>query len=262
MSNISVDLKVIEVTGPMVARALGEPLPFTLGCLNLLWHRCWSLKTDTITAVGLTGIFGPEKLDARIALLVDAGFLEPSGAHFRVRGAERYLRIREGNSKGGHASKRNLIPGGPRGGRAEVEPSPQAEVEPRSSRETTSGPLGSSPNTEHRTPNTEKENNTVEQARLPVVSEDRITQDETDVWQHWKHVMAHPKAVLTKDRLKLIRRWLPVYGVERLQAAVDGCRRSPHHRGLNDRGTVYDDLELILRDAKHIEMFENMPRGT
>jgi hypothetical protein len=175
VSNISVDLKVIEVTGPMVARALGEPLPFTLGGLNLLWHRCWSLKTDTITAVGLTGIFGPEKLDARIALLVDAGFLEPAGAQFRVRGAERYLRIREGNSKGGHASKRNLIPGGPRGGRAEVEPSPPAEVEPRSSPEAPSAPLGSSPNTEHRTPNTRKENNTVEQARLPVVGEDRIT---------------------------------------------------------------------------------------
>lgn len=40
------------------------------------------------------------------------------------------------------------------------------------------------------------------------------------------------------------------YTVEQLKAAVDGCTRSPFHQGENDRGQVYDDLELICRADK------------
>lgn len=91
--------------------------------------------------------------------------------------------------------------------------------------------------------------------------EDNLTADERDVWKCWQVELHHPKAVLTRDRLKLIRKWLPAYGVERLQAAILGCKRSPHHMGQNDRHQVYDSLELILRDAKHIEEFEAKSRG-
>ena len=103
----------------------------------------------------------------------------------------------------------------------------------------------------------------VEQARpaaARVVDAESLTQDERDVWEHWRNACRHPRAVLTTERLKRIRQWLPVYGVERLQAAIDGCAKSPHHQGQNDRGTRYDDLELILRDAKHVEMFEGIAR--
>lgn len=94
-----------------------------------------------------------------------------------------------------------------------------------------------------------------------VVDPKALTDDERDVWECWRAECRHPKAVLTGERLKLIRRWLPVYGVERLQRAIVGCSKSPHHQGQNDRHTRYDSLELILRDAKHIEMFEGMARG-
>jgi hypothetical protein len=254
----------------MVARALGEPLPFTLGCLNLLWHRCWSLKTDTITAVGLTGIFGPEKLDARIALLVDAGFLEPAGAHFRVRGAERYLRIKEGNSRGGHASKRNLIPGGPRGGRAEVEPSPQADIEPRSSRETTSGSLGSSPNTEHRTPNTiEKRGREPDGPPppplelLPEVAKAKRTAKPPDPEAEFERF----RAALTPDEREVFRAFGEAFGVDlgpdwglrkfvatklkahhaaELVAAIRGAARDPWYR---NKPTT---LRALLSDASKV----------
>jgi hypothetical protein len=72
--------------------------------------------------------------------------------------------------------------------------------------------------------------------------------------------MGHPKAVCTPDRRRLIQRWLPAYGVERLQAAISGCAKSRWHMGDNDRGKRYDALELILRDAKHIEDFEALYR--
>lgn len=96
---------------------------------------------------------------------------------------------------------------------------------------------------------------------VKVIDDDSLTVDERDVWRCWRVECRHPRAVLTADRLKLIRKWLPVYGVERLQAAILGCARSPHHQGQNDRNTRYDSLELILRDAKHIEMFEGINRG-
>lgn len=37
--------------------------------------------------------------------------------------------------------------------------------------------------------------------------------------------------------------------------AIDGCRVSPHHQGVNDTGTCYDSLELIVRDVKHVQQF-------
>lgn len=158
MSHISVDLKVIEVHAPMVARTLEEPVALTLGGLNLLWHRCWSTKTTTITRIGLAGIFGMDKLDLRIEAMVDAGFLEPASAGFQVCGAVKYLRIREGNSKGGHASKGNLR-------RGQAQPGEEPESEPEPSREGAGeepkNRPGSkpalTPSTEHRTPNTREE---------------------------------------------------------------------------------------------------------
>ena len=92
-----------------------------------------------------------------------------------------------------------------------------------------------------------------------VVLEETLTTDELDVWECWRVECRHPKAVLTRARLKLIRQWLPVYGVARLQRAIRGCSRSPHHQGKNDRHTRFDSLELILRDAQHIESFEVIP---
>lgn len=82
-------------------------------------------------------------------------------------------------------------------------------------------------------------------------------EDERDVFEHWRVACNHPEAVPTTARRKLIAKWLRLYSVERLQAAIDGCARSPFHQGQNDRNKRYDSLELILRDAQHIEDFES-----
>ncbi len=73
------------------------------------------------------------------------------------------------------------------------------------------------------------------------------------VFEHWKSTFEHPKAVLTPKRRKLIRAALADYSLEDVLASLSGYQHSPHHMGENDRKTRYDDIELFLRDAKHIE---------
>lgn len=108
------------------------------------------------------------------------------------------------------------------------------------------------------------ETTSVEQARLvdvpptpepPKALEDKLTDAEFQVFEHWRQTLNHPKAKATPERKRIIARALKAYSVEECQRAITGCSRSPHHMGQNDRGTRYDDLELILRDAKHIEGF-------
>ena len=53
--------------------------------------------------------------------------------------------------------------------------------------------------------------------------------------------------------LQLIRDALKTYSEADLCQSISGYKNSPHHQGQNDRATVYDAIELILRDAKHID---------
>lgn len=104
----------------------------------------------------------------------------------------------------------------------------------------------------------------VEQARLVDVPptpqqsqalEDKLTDEEFQVFEHWRQTLRHPKAKATPERKRIIAKALKTYTVEECQRAITGCSWSPHHMGQNDRNTRYDDLELILRDAKHLEGF-------
>lgn len=73
------------------------------------------------------------------------------------------------------------------------------------------------------------------------------------VFDHWKVVHGHPKAKLDAKRSKLIRSALNLYSVDDLKRCIDGYKRSPWHQGKNDRKRVFDDIDLFLRDAKHID---------
>jgi hypothetical protein len=64
---------------------------------------------------------------------------------------------------------------------------------------------------------------------------------------------------LTNQRRQLIeRRMREGYSVDELVDAVTGWKHSSHHCGENERGTIYCDLNLLLRDADHIERFRDL----
>ena len=52
-----------------------------------------------------------------------------------------------------------------------------------------------------------------------------------------------------------IKKAIEMYDVETCKQAIQGVAFSPWHMGYNPSGKKYDDIELILRDEKHIEQF-------
>ncbi len=148
MSHIAVDLKVIEVKAPAVARAAGVDPDRVLAGLVRLWHRCWSLKTATIKPIELAGIFGGERVDGLILALAAFDLIEASEEVWRVKGADRYLRIQAGRIAGGKMAAGNLK----RGQKTPAAPRLTPGSPPADSRLVS----GLSPSTEHRTPNTEE----------------------------------------------------------------------------------------------------------
>lgn len=265
---------------PLVAAAGGVSVEKVSHGFLQLWAYCFRSESDRVTPVHIRGFFGADITDALEAF----GFLERDGQPaLRVKGAEEKLlqprrRLREGQVKGGHAAKKHLIPGArhrktspevSREGSPEIlsaQPD-RAEREPRDS-------LGSSglltPSTQHQSPLKE---DLVEQARPDPVGgmsgtpappavvagaqPDRRKPENgaQRVFEHWRQKL-RPKAVFDqKRRTKVEARLKEGYSVEDLCRAVDGCAQTPHNMGQNDRGERYDDLELICRDAAHVDRF-------
>jgi hypothetical protein len=73
------------------------------------------------------------------------------------------------------------------------------------------------------------------------------------VFAHWQRTWDKPKSKLDPKRKAAILKALKTYDVKTLCDSISGYRNSKHHRGDNERNTVYDDVELFLRDAKHID---------
>jgi hypothetical protein len=73
------------------------------------------------------------------------------------------------------------------------------------------------------------------------------------VFSHWQSVWGHATSKLDDKRRKIIRQALQNYSEADLCQCISGYQNSPHHTGTNDRATVYDSIELFLRDAKHID---------
>ena len=77
-----------------------------------------------------------------------------------------------------------------------------------------------------------------------------------EVFTHWQTVMNHPRSKLGDKRRKAINARLKEgYTVDDLKRAVDGCLHSAFHMGDNKDGTVFDDIELICRDASQVDKF-------
>ena len=80
-----------------------------------------------------------------------------------------------------------------------------------------------------------------------------------EVFRHWQKVMGTEKAIASPERISKIRARLKDYTVAQLKEAIDGCRKSDHHMGNNDRKKKYNDIELICRDCKHVDSFLQEP---
>ncbi len=81
-----------------------------------------------------------------------------------------------------------------------------------------------------------------------------IPGDVQQVFDHWREVWGKQKAKLDNKRRKAIQVALKSYPLDDLRKSISGYRNSPHHRGENDRKTPFDDIELFLRDSKHVEV--------
>jgi len=76
------------------------------------------------------------------------------------------------------------------------------------------------------------------------------------IFEHWKKIMKHPKAILSEERKKKIRARLnDGYSFEQCIKAINGCAASSYHMGNNEGKTVYDSIDLIFRNASKIESF-------
>ncbi len=81
--------------------------------------------------------------------------------------------------------------------------------------------------------------------------------DAVRVFDHWRAKLEHPRAKLDPKRTRLIRDRLKQFSADDLCRAVDGCARSDFHMGKHPKtqGQRHDAIELICRDAAHVEKF-------
>jgi hypothetical protein len=85
--------------------------------------------------------------------------------------------------------------------------------------------------------------------------------DPTDaVFDAWRQSTGKHRAKLDDKRRRRIKAALRSYSLADVLDAVRGWEHSPHHRGENEQGTVYNELDLLLRDAAHIEQFRDLWR--
>ena len=82
-----------------------------------------------------------------------------------------------------------------------------------------------------------------------------VSQNVLDVFAYWQTKLNHPKAKLDNKRKRKIESALKLHSTGDLKRAIEGCSKSKFHLGENDSGTKYDGIDLIFRDAEHIEKF-------
>lgn len=103
-------------------------------------------------------------------------------------------------------------------------------------------------------------------SRIPSKTIVELKHDDAEsIFKYWQSELNHPRAAFDDKRKALIKKHLKHYSVDDLKKAIYGCSVTPHNMGDNDRGERYDSIELILRDAAHIDRFmknaDNPPAG-
>ena len=133
MSYIAFDLDALN-RAPAAARAAGVREEDIISGLVRMWAWCFREKIAEVDAAQVRGHFGGDVAAALVAF----GFLEARGEVWRVKGAERYLRVAEARSRGGKAASGNLKRGTRKAGG-------QPGAVPGVSRESAGGVAGEQP---------------------------------------------------------------------------------------------------------------------
>ena len=110
--------------------------------------------------------------------------------------------------------------------------------------------------------NVKRKNHAIPDAKnsLPIVEQTSCSTPQSIkiIFEYWKEILDHPKAILDNKRKSLIRNALKLYkgDPEPLKQAILGCSKSKWHMGNHPKNhKKVDDLGLILRDASYIEKF-------
>jgi len=80
-------------------------------------------------------------------------------------------------------------------------------------------------------------------------------EDIQKVFDYWVQTFSKKRAVLDEKRRTAIGSAIFFYGVDTCCDAIKGCSMSDFHMGRNAQNKKYTDIELILRDAQHVERF-------
>lgn len=76
------------------------------------------------------------------------------------------------------------------------------------------------------------------------------------VFNFWKKILNHPRAILSEDRIRDIRNRLKEgHSINDCKNAILGCKASPHHMGKNDKHKIYDAIHLIFKNGDNLERF-------
>jgi hypothetical protein len=80
-------------------------------------------------------------------------------------------------------------------------------------------------------------------------------QEVFNYWVDQTWIKRGPRPKLTDPRWRKIALAIYEYGLEEAKMAIRGCTLSSFHMGDNKMRRRYTDIELVLRDAAHIERF-------
>lgn len=85
--------------------------------------------------------------------------------------------------------------------------------------------------------------------------------DIKSVFQHWQRVLGKDRHRLTQKRRKAVSaRLRDGFTVQQLCRAIDGMAHDPFHNPKPGTGQrAWNDLELVCRDADHVEKFQDAP---
>jgi hypothetical protein len=75
------------------------------------------------------------------------------------------------------------------------------------------------------------------------------------IFGYWQERMKSPRSKLDDKRKRIIRKALESYSPADVCKAIRGCSRDAWSMGENERGRPFNSIELILRDAEHVERY-------